>query len=164
MIVSIIVAMDEGRGIGFQNKLPWKLSSDLKRFKNLTMGHHIIMGRKTFESIGKPLPGRQTIIISRNPLYKIDRCTVTTSPKEALNFARQNDETEAFICGGATIYAAFLPLANRIYLTRVHTRIPADTYFPALDQKDWIEKSASFHEADEHNQFPTTFRILERRF
>ena len=163
MIISIIVAMDEDRGIGFHNKLPWKLSGDLERFKNLTMGHHIIMGRKTFESIGKPLPGRQTIVISRNPLYQIDVCTTATSPINALAIAQKNGESEAFICGGASIYAGFLPLANRIYLTRVHARIRADTFFPALNLNDWIEKAASYHEADERNQFPTTFQVLERQ-
>jgi dihydrofolate reductase len=163
MIISIIVAMDTARGIGFENKLPWKLSDDLKRFKQLTLGHHIIMGRKTFESVGKPLPGRKTIIISRNPSYQADGCSVALSLEDALETAQNRGETEAFICGGASIYKDSLPIAGRIYLTCVHTRTQADTIFPSFDLNIWRKISASTHEADEHNEYPSTFQILERR-
>lgn len=162
MIVSIIVAMDEKGGIGIRNRLPWKLSEDLKRFKQLTMGHHIIMGRKTFESIGKPLPGRHTIIISRNPFYEANDCFVLPSLEEAIRTAKIGGDNEAMICGGTSVYAAALPLADRIYLTRVHTILPADVFFPSFDDNAWKIISASNVEADEKNEYSTTFQILER--
>ncbi|MEK7833674.1 MAG: dihydrofolate reductase, partial [Acidobacteriota bacterium] len=104
MIVSLIAAMDRRRGIGRENQLPWRLSADLKRFRELTMGHHIIVGRKTFESIGKPLPGRQMIVVTHDSAFKADGCAVCHSQAEAVELARANGETEVFICGGAEIY------------------------------------------------------------
>jgi dihydrofolate reductase len=163
VIISIIVAMDENGGIGIHNHLPWRLSKDLKRFKQLTMGHHIIMGRNTFESIGKPLPGRHMIIISRNPSYQAKDCLVLPSLEEALSTARNNGDNEAMICGGASVYTAALPLADRIYLTRVHATLPADTFFPTFDKNNWKIKSTSNYEADEKNEYSTTFQILERQ-
>ena len=162
MIISIIVAMDLNRGIGIGNRLPWKLSEDLKRFKKLTMGHHIILGRKTFESIGKPLPGRHMIIISRNLSYRADGCLVLPSLEEAIKAARNNGEDEVIICGGTSVYAAALPHTNRIYLTRVYASLPADTFFPPFDKRAWKITSTSNYEADEKNEYPTTFQILDR--
>ena len=163
MIVSIIAAMDKQRGIGIENRLPWRLSADLKRFRELTMGHHIIVGRKTYESIGKPLPGRQMIVITRDTEFKADGCTVCHSLTEALELARSRGESEAFICGGAQIYQQSIPLADRLYLTFVEAEIAADTFFPKFDQQDWSERESVFHPADEKNQFPFTFKLLVRQ-
>ncbi|HWO01947.1 MAG TPA: dihydrofolate reductase [Blastocatellia bacterium] len=161
MIISLIVAMDEQSGIGKAGTLPWRLSSDLKRFRELTMGHHIIVGRKTFESIGKPLPGRQTIVVTRNEAYSPEGCLIAHSVKDAIELARERGETEAFICGGAAIYAEAIAAADRLYLTRVHATVDADVFFPEFDEQALIEKERSSHAADEKNQYPFTFKLLE---
>jgi len=163
VIVSLLVAMDERRGIGRQGHLPWRLSSDLKRFRQLTMGHHIVVGRKTFESIGKPLAGRQMIIVTRDPDYHVADCFTVHSIAEALELARLRGETELFICGGAEIYAATLDRAERIYLTQVHADCDADTFFPEFNLDDWIETTRESHTADEKNEHPFTFSLLVRR-
>jgi dihydrofolate reductase len=163
VLVSLIVAMDEKLGIGKDGTLPWRLSADLKRFKELTMGHHIIAGRKTHESIGRPLPGRHTIVVSRNPDYDAQGCFVVPSLDQAVELARSRGETEAFIVGGAEIYRDALAVVDRIYLTHVNAAVAADTYFPVWDQSQWqLEESASVP-ADEKNQYPSTFKILSRR-
>lgn len=163
MILSIIVAMDEKRGIGFQNRLPWRLSSDLMRFKKLTMNHHVIMGRKTYESIGKLLPGRTMIVITHQGGFQAQGCFVAHSLNAAINFAKNEGEDEAFVVGGATIYKAALPLAKRLYLTLVHASITADAFFPELDEGEWIEFQHIDFPADEKNQYPTTYQILNKR-
>ena len=163
MIVSLLVAMDERRGIGKQGQLPWRLSSDLKRFRALTMGHHIVVGRRTFESIGKPLPGRQMIIVTRDANYKVAGCFTAHSVGGALELARDRGESELFICGGAEIYAATLERADRIYLTRVHADCDADTFFPEFDAGDWLETASESHPADDKNEHPFTFSLLERK-
>ena len=162
MIISLIVAMDENRGIGVDNRLPWHLSADLKRFKALTMGHHLVMGRKTYESIGKPLPGRTSIIITRNPDYVVEGCIVVHSLEEALQTARERGEEEAFITGGGEIFNQALSLADRIYLTRVHAETNAQVYFPAFNEDAWIEKESTSHPADEKNDYPFTMKVLVR--
>jgi dihydrofolate reductase len=162
LIVSIIVAMDRQGGIGKENRLPWRLSSDLKRFKELTMGHHLIMGRKTFESIGKPLPGRTMIVVSRDPEYRPADCLTAHSVEEALDVAASAGEGEAFIGGGAEIYRSALPMADRIYLTEVEAEVGTDTFFPEFDRSRWRETKAGAQPADEKNQFATVFRVLER--
>ncbi len=162
-MVSLLVAMDERRGIGKQGGLPWRLSSDLKRFRELTMGHHIVVGRKTFESIGKPLAGRQMIIVTRDPDYHIAGCFTVHSIAEALELARQHGETELFICGGAEIYARTMEQAERLYLTRVHADCDADTFFPEFNPEDWLETASETHGADEKNQHPFTFSLLVRK-
>jgi dihydrofolate reductase len=161
VIISIIVAMDEERGIGKQNRLPWRLSSDLKRFRQLTSGHHIIMGRKTFESVGK-LPARETIIITRNRNYRAEGCLIAHSLEDAIRLASERGESEVFICGGAQIYAQALPLADRLYMTIVHAQVDADTFFPECDLSQWVEEEVSQHPADEKNQYPFTFKLLKR--
>ena len=161
MIISLIAAMDEQRGIGLKGRLPWRLSSDMKRFRELTMGHHIIVGRKTFESIGKPLPGRQTIIITRNPAFRAEGCFAVGSLDEALELARARGESEAFVCGGAQIYAEAVVEAQRFYLTVVHARVESDTFFPDWDESAWKEKYSSRHEADDKDEYPSTFALLE---
>jgi len=162
VIVSIIAAMDKERGIGVDNKLPWRLSADLKRFRELTMGHHIIVGRKTFESIGKPLPGRQMIIVTRDRSYEAEGCEVVHSIEDAMKLARDRGESEAFICGGAEIYAESIAIADRIYLTLVDAEVPADTFFPKFDEGEWSERESFYHPADDRNQYPFTFKMLVR--
>ncbi len=162
MIISFIVAMDENRGIGINNKLPWKLSNDLRRFKKLTMGHSIIMGRKTFESIGKPLAGRKNIIVTQNPDFHKPDCFITHSPLEAINLARDLGEQEVFVIGGKEIFQNLLDMVVKIYLTLVHTHQKVDTYFPDVDMNQWREVFSKSYPADESNEFSTTFKILER--
>lgn len=157
MIISLIVAMDEKRGIGKNNQLPWSLSDDLKRFKALTMGHHIIMGRKTYESIARLLPGRTMVIVTRNPEYDVVGALVTNSLPMALEIAEKSNESEVFIVGGAEIFAEALPLADRIYLTLVHSNVDADVFFPEFDHDDWIGKETSFVDANDKNEYPMSF-------
>ena len=130
MILSIIVAMGKNRQIGKDNKLIWHISDDLKNFKKLTLGHHMLMGRKTYESIGKPLPGRSTIIMSRNPDYKAEGCEVVSSLDEAMEIARSAGDEELVICGGEEIYKNSLAQTKRFYLSFVDYDGPADAYFP----------------------------------
>ena len=163
MIISIIVAMDEKRGIGVNNRLPWHLSSDLKRFKSLTMGHHLIIGRKTFETIGKPLPGRINIVLSRNPDYEPPGCLVACSIDEALTIPKQKKESEVFIIGGSELYADTIAIADRIYLTVVHADVPADIFFPDFDETEWLVDQSSYHPADDKNQYPFTTKLLIRK-
>jgi dihydrofolate reductase len=163
MIVSLIVAMDRKRGIGRDNALPWRLSADLKRFRELTMGHHIVLGRKTYESIGKPLPGRTMIIVTRNVAFSAEGSFVVHSLDQALALAEARGETEVFICGGAEIYAQALPHADRLYLTEVDAEVAADAYFPAFNADEWREGSSETWLADEKNQYSSTFRVLQRK-
>ena len=163
MIVSQLVAMDERRGIGKQGRLPWRLSTDLKRFRQLTMGHHIVVGRKTFESIGKPLAGRQMIILTRDASYKAAGCFTVQSITAALELARTQGETELFICGGAEVYAQTLDLAERLYLTEVHADCDADTFFPEFNRDAWLETASERHAADEKNEYPFTFVVLVKK-
>ena len=163
MIVSLLVAMDEQNGIGKDNRLPWHLSADLKRFKALTMGHHVIMGRKTYESIGRPLPGRVNVIITRSPDYQAEGCVIAHSLREALSIAELAGESEAFVIGGGQIFAQALPLADRIYLTRVHTISQADVFFPPFDIEDWSLQATSEVPADNKNQYSSTYMMLLKR-
>jgi dihydrofolate reductase len=159
-VISLIVAAAENDVIGRDGALPWHLSDDLRRFKALTMGKPIIMGRKTFESIGRPLPGRQNIVITRQPAYVADGCEVVTSVDDAITAAGSAQET--MVIGGAEIYRLFLPLAKRIYLTRVGARIAGDTRFPELPRTAWRESTREEQPADERNDHAFTFVILER--
>ena len=163
MIVSIIVAMDENGGIGIENRLPWRLLDDLRNFKQLTMGHHIIIGRKTYESVGRPLPGRTNIVVTRNPEFRAQGCLIAHSLAEALTLAQERGEDEVFICGGASLYAQALQDADHIYLTRAHAQIRADAFFPQFDETGWEEKSIYHHEADERNEYPFTFQNYVKR-
>ncbi len=163
MIISLIAAMDRRRGIGVGNQLPWRLSADLKRFRELTMGHHIVVGRKTFESIGKPLPGRQMIIITRDREFQAEGCFIRHTVEEAISSAKQHGENEVFICGGAEIYNQTIALADRLYLTLVDAEVAADTFFPEFDESEWTEQEPVFHPTDEKNQFPFTFKLLVRK-
>src|SRR5262245_3536913 len=155
--------MDDQRGIGKAGKLPWRLSSDLKRFRELTMGHHLIVGRKTFESIGKPLEGRQMIVVTRDDTFKPSGCIVSHSIEAAFNVARERGENEVFVIGGAELYTQTLGFADRIYLTEVHATVDADTFFPEFPLDSWVEKQSIHHGPDEKNQHAFTFKLLERR-
>lgn len=160
MYLSLIVAFDQQRGIGKDNRIPWRLSADLKNFKTLTMGHTLIVGRKTAESIGRPLPGRDGVLITRTRDFALPGWKTVHSLDAALTYARQHGETEAFIGGGADIYAQSLPLADRIYLTRVHATVEADTFFPAFDETAWQVIETWDHPADEKNDFAFTYQVL----
>jgi dihydrofolate reductase len=162
MKVSIIVAVAANGVIGRDNELPWRLSADLQRFKKLTMGHAVIMGRKTYESIGRPLPGRRMIVISRQPDYKAPDTTTVSNFGEALTEAAKHNETEAFVIGGAAVFEQALLIAERLYLTRVHANVAGDVYFPPLDPAAWRLLESQPHDADENNEFPFTFERYER--
>lgn len=163
MIVSIIVAMDKNHGIGLNNRLPWHLPDDLKRFKSITLGHYLIMGRKTYKSIGQALPGRTSIVISRNPDFTAPDCEIATSLEQALALAKSSGEEEAFVIGGSQIFKEALPLADRIYLTEVHVSLPADVYFPEYNPDAWDEQMTEFHPPDGQHPFGFTFHKLVRR-
>ena len=163
MIISLIVAMDEKRGIGIDGGLPWHLPADLMNFKSLTMGHHIIMGRKTYESIGRPLPGRTMIVVTRNPVYQAEGCLIVHSLEGAIEKALESEEEEAFIIGGGEIFTEAIELADRIYLTLVHTVTKADVLFPVLKPGHWVEIETEDHQADNKHQFPYTFKIMARQ-
>lgn len=137
--LSLIVAMARNRVIGINNTLPWHLPEDLKHFKNLTMGHHIIMGRKTYDSIGRPLPGRTTVIVSRDPGYTMAGCLVAHSLDEAVKLSEGDDE--AFFVGGTSLYEQALPLADRLYITEIQADYAGDAHFPEFDQTHWRETS-----------------------
>src|SRR5262245_27212443 len=154
--------MDEQRGIGKAGKLPWRLSSDLKKFRELTMGHHIIVGRKTYESIGKPLPGRQMIIVTRDKDYQAKDCLITHTIQDAIELACDKNESEVFICGGADIYNQSIDLVDRMYLTLVDAEIAADAFFPEFDETEWVEQESVRHSADERNFYPFTYRLITR--
>ncbi len=162
MIVSLIAAIDRRRGIGVGNKLPWRLSADLKRFRELTMGHHIIVGRKTHESIGRPLPGRRMIIVTHDRSYIAEGCDVVHSIEDAIDAARGRGESEVFICGGAAVYAQSIEVADRMYLTFVDAEVAADTFFPEFNEREWSERESFYQPADEKNQYPFTFKLLVR--
>ena len=160
---SIIVAVDQNNGIGYRSRMPWHLPAELKRFKSLTMGHHMVMGRKTYESIGKPLSGRTTIVVTRNLDYQAEGCLIAHAVKEALELAASRGENETFICGGTQIYREVLEETDRLYLTRIHAKFQVDTFFPNLDLSSWREISAEFRPSDEKNPYAFTFFIYERR-
>jgi dihydrofolate reductase len=161
-MVSIIVATASNNVIGKDNQLIWHLPADLKHFKQLTMGHPILMGRKTYESIGKPLPGRTTVIITRQQDFKADGCIITHSVQEAIEKAKEIDE-QVYIIGGAEVYKEALPLTDCIELTNIHHSFDGDTYFPEITESDWEVISKEEHKPDEKNKFSYTFLTLRRK-
>lgn len=163
MIISIIVAVDTCNAIGQRNKLPWYLPMDLKRFKELTMGHHMLMGRKTWESIGRPLPGRKSIVITRNRQYQPEGCIVVNTLQEGVNYAEQQGETELFIIGGGEIFRSSITLADKIYLSIVQTEVKADTYFQEISSEEWLEINEKYYPADHQHEYAHYFKILIRR-
>ncbi|QTE39456.1 dihydrofolate reductase [Mucilaginibacter gossypii] len=160
MILSIIVAIAKNHAIGKDNKLLWYLPNDLKHFKDVTTGHTVIMGRKTFDSVGKPLPRRRNIVITRQAI-SIDGCEVVPTIEAAIELCKTEDEV--FIVGGAEIYRQAIPLTNRIYLTIVDQDFEGDTFFPELNPDEWQEKDREDFEPDEKNKYKYSFITLERR-
>lgn len=161
MLVSIIVATDERGAIGRDGGLPWRLPDDLRRFKSLTLGKPVVMGRKTWDSIGKPLPGRHNIVITRDAQRAFDGATVVNSLPAAL--AAAGDVQETCIIGGAEIYRLALPHTDLIHLTRVHATLEADTYFPVLVPGEWDEEVLERHPADDRHAFPFSYVVQRRR-
>lgn len=165
--IAIVVAVAENGVIGNNNTLPWRLPKDLAYFKKITMGHPVVMGRKTYESIGKPLPGRINIVVTRNADWQAQGVTVCGSLKQALDegakVARKNNVAQIMVIGGAEFYAQVLPIATRLYLTEVHAEIDGDTYFPSFDRSHWQAKESIRYEADAGNPYAYSFVLLERR-
>jgi dihydrofolate reductase len=161
MIISLFVAASSNNVIGAGGKLPWKIADDLKRFKRLTMGKPIVMGRLTWDSIGRPLPGRQNIVITRQPGFGATGCDVVDSPAAALRATAGAEEV--MIIGGSQIYELFLPQARRIYFTRVHAELDGDTFFPAVDDNVWTLVKIEPHAADDANEYAFDFLTYERR-
>ena len=161
MTLTLIAALADDRVIGRANTLPWYLPADLKRFKQLTTGHTVIMGRKTFESVGRPLPNRRNIVISSSKDFQPAGVTVVPTMEHALKLAK--DDGEVFIVGGSRVFEAALPLAGRLELTRMHAAIAGDVYFPPWNPADWTLVSEEKHLADDRNQYPYSFQTFERR-
>ncbi len=163
MIISIISAIAENRVIGNKNTLPWHLPADFKYFKEKTINKTIVLGLNTFKSIGeKPLPNRKNIILNDDLNYVTpDGCFVVHSINELLEMVK--NENEVMVCGGASVYKQFLPLANRLYLTYIHQSFEGDTFFPEFDINDWKEVSREDHESDEKNLYPYSFVVLDRK-
>lgn len=160
-LISLIVAMAENGTIGRDNALPWRLPDDLKRFKALTMGKPLLMGRKTCESIGRALPGRTSLVLTRDRGWRFEGVVVVHSLGHALGWARDAEELVAI--GGAEIFRLLMPFARRIYLTLVHAEIPGDTFFPDFDPTQWADVECHAYPADERNAYPFTFVTLERK-
>ncbi len=161
-MVSLIVAMSANRVIGRDGDLPWHLPGDLRHFKKTTMGHHLIIGRATWDEVGKPLPGRTMVVITRNRRFRADNVLVAHSVDEAVALARDDDEP--FIGGGAEIYRQALEagIVDRLYITRIHADIAGDTFFPAIDLDNWLLADRVDHPADEKNEFPYSFERYDR--
>jgi dihydrofolate reductase len=161
MIRSIVVAVARNGVIGRDNRLPWHLPAELAHFKAVTMGHPVIMGRRTHESIGKPLPGRQNIVLTRTPGFDAPGCIVVDSLDSAWKAA--GEAAEACVIGGTTIFRETLPVADRIWLTRIEAEVEGDTWFPPIVAGAWIETVVARHAADERHAYPFTILRLERR-
>lgn len=159
--ISLIVAMAKNMVIGANNTLPWHLPADLKHFKALTMGHHIVMGRKTYESIGKPLPGRTSVVVTRNADYARPGVIVANSLEAALSAC--GNEEDIFVIGGAELYRQAINHADRIYLTKIDADIPGDAHFTELDHKLWQETERASHAPDEKNAYPYHFVVYDRK-
>ena len=158
-IISFVVAMARNGVIGKDNQLPWRLPADLRHFKAVTMGKPVVMGRRTYESIGRPLPGRTNIVVTRDPAYTTEGCVVVHSVEEALTATGAAEEV--MIIGGAELYRQLLPRADRIYLTRIEEDVAGDTYFPQLDADRWRERSREEHAPDVDNPHTYSFILLE---
>jgi dihydrofolate reductase len=159
--ISIAVAIGENYAIGKNNQLLWHMPADLKFFKQTTSGHTVIMGRKTFDSVGKPLPNRKNVVITRDTELKIEGVEVVNSLDEALAIT-QAEEKPVFIVGGAEIYRQALPKTDKLYLTTIHHNFDADTFFPSINRSEWKVISTETHKADEKNKYDYTFEVLER--
>ena len=160
-MLSLIAAMDRNRAIGKDNAMPWHLPADLKHFRAVTWGKPIIMGRKTYDSLGRPLPGRTNIVLTRDPAFRPDGVEVAHSVREALQAAA--DAPEAVVIGGASVYARLLPEVERMYLTYIDAEFRGDTYFPPFNGEQWQELEREPHKADGDNLYDYTFVVLQRR-
>jgi dihydrofolate reductase len=166
MIVSLIAALTQNRVIGKNNDLPWHLPDDMKYFMNTTKKHHVVMGRKNYESIPekfRPLPNRKNIVISRNQKFNAPQCIVTDSLDKAIAIAKEGGEGETFIIGGAEIYHLAMPLADRLYLTEIAATLEGDTFFPAVDKSKWQEVSRVHHDADNRHLFAFDFVQYQKK-
>lgn len=162
-MISLIVAYDKNLGIGKENSLAWKLSEDLKNFKKITENNYIAMGRKTFESIGRPLPNRKNIILTRDKEYKQDKCLIVHSVQDILNFSESKPHYEIFIIGGAQIYKEFLPYADRLYITEVNAELTdLDAFFPHWNQQEYKRIGHKEFSKDEKNEFSFNFSVFEK--
>lgn len=159
-MLSLIVAMDAHRGIGAHNQLSWKLPADLKHFKDVTMGHPIIMGRKTYESIGRALPGRRNIIVTRNADFAATGCEVVHSLDDALKLVGSDD---AFVIGGAEMFRQALPFVRKMYMTEIRHEFPCDVFFPEFDMNEWREVERKQGVKDERNPYDYWFVVYERK-
>lgn len=159
-IISLVVAMADNRVIGRDNGLPWRLPADLQHFKRTTMGKPVLMGRKTFESIGRALPGRRNLIVSRTAGYRAEGCETATSIDAVLELVR--GEPEIMVIGGASFYEQLLARADRLHVTLVHASVEGDAYFPEMDWAQWREVDRSDHAPDERNALPYSFLVYER--
>jgi len=163
MKLSLLAAVSENRVIGRAGELPWRLPDELAYVKRTTLGHTLVMGRKTYESIGRPLPGRTSIVITRNSDYAPHPDVVVVSDLDAaLAAARERGESEVFVFGGEAVYALALPRADRLYLTRVQAEVEGDAFFPELDESEWTLREEEHHPADERHAFAFTFQVLDR--
>ena len=166
MLVSLIVAVAENNVIGKKGQLPWHMPTDMKYFRDTTMGHCIIMGRKNFDSIPdkyRPLSGRTNIIVTHKKDYSAPGCIVVNSIEESLEKAKQQNESEAFIIGGGEIFSQSMHLADKIYLTRIHANFDGDVFFPSVNMNDWKEESVQHFKADEKNKYDFSFVVLSRK-
>lgn len=160
MTLSLVVAMDRNRVIGRAGRLPWRLPDELQNFKRITMGKPIVMGRRTHESIGRPLPGRENIVVTRNPLYEAPGCRVVHSLPEAL--AATAGAAETLLIGGAALFEEALPLAARLYLTEIHAEVDGDVWFPEFDRGAWREVERIEHPADARHEYCYRLTVLDR--
>lgn len=163
MIVSAIVAAAKNNVIGKDNQIPWYLPADLAYFKKTTLNHYVIMGRKCYDSVGRPLPKRTNIVVTRDPFFTAEGVIVAHSMEEALGIAFDGGETEVFILGGGHIYRESLDIWDKLYLTEVDIEPEGDVYFPEIDHSEWRETWREAHEADAKNEYAYVFRILERK-
>ncbi|QXB27875.1 type 3 dihydrofolate reductase [Aeromonas sp. FDAARGOS 1405] len=163
MKISMIAAMAHDRVIGKDNQMPWHLPADLAHFKRVTLGKPVLMGRKTFESIGRPLPGRRNLVISRNPGYQAGGIEVVGSVEAALALLASSTVEELMVIGGGHLYTEMLPSADRLYLTQIDLSVEGDTRFPAFDDGQWLRIDCESHPADEKNPHPYRFETWQRR-
>ncbi|MFN2745680.1 MULTISPECIES: dihydrofolate reductase [Bacillus] len=161
-MISFIFAMDRNRLIGRNNDLPWHLPQDLKYFKKVTTGHPVIMGRKTYESIGRPLPNRKNLVVTSNQALNLPGCEVLHSPEEAVRFANQQDE-ECFVIGGSKLYTELLPYADKLYVTKIDETFEGDCYFPAFSEDEWEIISRQKGLKDEQNPYDYEFLVYQRK-
>ena len=162
MTISLIVAISKNRVIGIDNQIPWYLPADLKYFKRTTLGHHILMGRKSYLSIGKPLPRRTNLVLTRNAFFTAAGIQVIHSIEGGIELAKAAGEDELFIIGGGEIYRQSMELVDRMYITEVDIETEGDTFFPEIDESQWKLSSEEYHEADERNKWNYCFKIYDR--